>query len=133
MVKKIPYQESLMFLRLEKRTPRGKGVGGIKHWLTEEDRLFLLWSWMAGWTAARSARELPCSPATVRKIRLEFIFDLNMVFELGVMLKTAPRQFQCQYCCEIQPSRSKCMRHVIAHFLGNNWARTAPIEDVEFL
>ena len=122
-----------MFLRLEKRTLRGQGVGGIKHWLTEEDRLFLLWSWMAGWRAARSARELPCSPAIVRKVRLEFLSDLNMVFELGVMLQVAPRQFQCQYCSEIRPSRPKCMRHILAHFVPIGWAKTAPVESVEFL
>ena len=122
-----------MFLRLEKRTPRGQGVGGIKHWLTEEDRLFLLWSWMAGWTAAPSARELPCSPAIVRKVRIEFIRDLTLVFKLPVLLQVAPRQYECQYCCEIRPSRSKGMRHVLAHFLPDYWARTARIEDVELL
>ena len=133
MAKKILYQESPMFLRLEKRTPRGQGVGGIKHWLTGEDRLFILWSWMEGWTSARTAREVPCSPATIRKIKLEFIFDLDLVFELGVMRQVAPRQFQCQYCCEIRPSRSKSMKHILSHFLGNDWARTAPIGDVEIL
>lgn len=133
MAKKITYQESPMFLRLKNRTPRGQGAGGIKHWLTGEDRLFLLWGWMEGWSSARAARELPCSPATVREVHLDFIFDLNLVFELPVMLQVAPRQFRCQYCCEIRPSRSKCMRHILAHFLGNDWARTAPIENVEFL
>ena len=133
MAKKVQFGVSPMVMRLEKRTPRGQGVGGVKHWLTGEDRLFILCAWMEGWTSARTARELPCSPATIRKIKLEFIFDLNMVFELGVMQQVAPRQFQCNYCCEIRPSRSKCMRHVLAHFLSNDWARTAPIEQVEIL
>ena len=133
MATKFKAVESPMLLRLRNRIPRGQGVGGIKHWLTGEDRLFLLWAWMEGWTSARAARELPCSPATVRNVRLEFIFDLNMVFELPVMLKVAPRKIQCQYCCEILPSRSKCMRHVLNHFLGYAWARTAPIETVVFL
>ena len=133
MANKITSEVSPMFLRLEKRTPRGQGLGGIKHWLTGEDRLFLLWAWMSGWSSARAARELPCSPATVRKVHVEILLDLDFVFMLPVMLQVAPRQFQCQFCSEIRPSRPKCMRHILAHFLPINWAKTAPVERVEFL
>ena len=133
MAKKTLPEESPMWLRLQKRTPRGQGPGGIKHWLTDADRLFLLWAWMSAWSNARAARELPCSPAVVGKFHRDLIFDLNIVFELPVMLQVGPRQFQCQYCSDIRPHRIKCMRHVLRHFMPIEWALTAPIERVVIL
>ena len=133
MVKKIAYQESPMFLRLKTRTPRGQGPGGTKHPLTNEDRLFLIWAWMEGWSNAQAARSLPCSPAVVGQFHLDLILDLNLLFELPVMLQEGPRQFRCQYCGDMRPGRKQCMRHVLRHFMPIEWALTAPIDRVVIL
>ena len=133
MAKKPAYQDSPMYLRLERRTQRGQGPGGIKHWLTDEDRLFLLWAWMSGWSNTKAARELPCSPSVVGRFHLDLIYDLDLVFAMPVMRQVGARKFECQYCSDIKPSRMKSMRHIVGHYLPIEWALTAPLERVVIL
>ena len=133
MARKAKTEESPIWLELQKRVPRGEGAKGTRHWISNEDRLYVLWWWSKGWTLTRTAEGVPCSPMTVRNIRVEFMRNPHLIFKLPVLLQVGPRAYQCQFCTEIRPTRTKCMRHILAHFLPLEWAKTAPVEEIEFL
>lgn len=112
---------------LAERTPRAR------HRLRDEDRLFMLWAWSRGWSAGHAACGVPCSGRIARLYRQEVMDNPGSIFVLPVLLQIGPRKFQCQFCTETRVTRLKCMRHVLAHILPINYAKTAPIEHIEFL
>ena len=108
------------------RPPRAKNAH-----LDDDDKLVIVYGLSRGWSAAKIADALPASIGTVKRYKAQIMDNPGLVFELQVLVQTAPRSFQCQLCREQRQSRSKAMRHVLAHVLPYEVARDIRLDDVE--
>ncbi|MCI0825936.1 MAG: hypothetical protein J4N90_14405, partial [Chloroflexi bacterium] len=52
-------------------------------------------------------------------------------YELSLYIQMDARKFQCRICGEIRTTRTKVMRHILAHFLPDEIARMAEVNIVE--
>ena len=120
--------------RRELRTPAKKSSNGkVGFYLDNEDRLFILWAWSNQWTPPKTAQHIPCSPDTVRAYKKQVVLDPKIVFDLRVLVQLGPRSYRCQFCGAIRSTRTRCMRHILAHLLPVGWAKTVPLDDFETL
>ncbi|MDA1129865.1 MAG: hypothetical protein O2913_14410 [Chloroflexi bacterium] len=112
--------------RVKDRPPKAKHAH-----LDDDDKLVILWGLSRGWAARKIARAVPCSEGSVKNYKNRLFEDPGVLFELPLLLQTAPKVHQCQLCREQRPSRSKAMRHVLSHVLPYEVARDIRLDDVE--
>ena len=111
--------------RVKGRPPRAKNAH-----LDDDDKLVIIWGLSRGWAAAKIARTLPASTATVKNFKARLFDDPGSVFQLPVLVQSGPRFHDCQICGESRASRVRGMRHVLAHILPLEVARDMPLGDV---
>jgi len=96
--------------------------------LDDDDKTLILWGTSRGWTIRKIALTLPASQTTVKNFRAKIFEDPASVFELPVLVTTGPKAHQCRLCGESRESRTKAMRHVLAHILPEEIARGVPLD-----
>ena len=111
--------------RVNNRPPRQKHDR-----LDDDDKLLILHGTTRGWTIKKIALTLPASQTTVKNFRGKIFEDPALVFDLPVLVEIAPKVHQCRLCGESRGSRTKAMRHVLAHVLPEEIARGVPLNGV---
>ena len=96
--------------------------------LDDDDKLLILFGTARAWTIKKIALTLPASQTTVKNFRTRIFDDPVSVFDLPVLMETGPKAHQCRLCGEIRVSRTKAMRHVLAHILPEEIARGVPLD-----
>ena len=130
----MPYRKlSPIEERLKERVPRVKSPDGRTRQLSMLDELMIVWGWAEGLSGSEIARRIPCHQTWVYEFKKDAIADLRRIFDLPVLLQLGPRKFQCQICSETRPTRIRAMRHVLAHIMSQEWAMTAPVDQIRFL
>lgn len=109
--------------RVKNRPPRQK-----HDHLDDDDKMLILFGTSRGWTIKKIALTLPASQTTVKSFRTKIFEDPVSVFNLPVLVETAPKAFQCRLCGESRESRAKAMRHVLAHILPEEIAKGVPLD-----
>ena len=109
--------------RVKNRPPRQKHDR-----LDDDDKLLILHGTSKGWTIKKIALTLPAGQTTVKNFRTKIFEDPVSVFELPVLVQTGPKAHQCRLCGESRGSRTKAMRHVLAHILPEEMARGVTLE-----
>jgi len=98
--------------------------------LDDDDKLLILHGTSRGWTVKKISLTLPASQTTVKSFRAKIFEDPTTMFDLPVIVETAPKAHQCRLCGESRRSRTKAMRHVLAHILPEEIARGIPLDGV---
>ena len=96
--------------------------------LDDDDKMLILFGTSRAWTIKKMALTLPASQTTVKNFRTKIFNDPMSLFELPVLVETAPKVHQCRLCGETRGSRTKAMRHVLAHILPEEIARGVPLD-----
>ena len=109
--------------RVKNRPPRQK-----HDHLEDDDKILILFGTSRAWTIKKMALTLPASQTTVKNFRTKIFNDPISVFELPVLIEIAPKTHQCRLCGESRGSRTKAMRHVLAHILPEEIARGVPLD-----
>ena len=96
--------------------------------LDDDDKLLILHGTSRGWTIKKIALTLPASQTTVKNFRTKIFNDPVTVFGLPVLSEISPKSHLCRLCGESRGSRTKAMRHVLAHILPEEIARGVPLD-----
>ena len=89
-------------------------------WLNAEEQRFILCALRDRWSAARIGRALGINAATVRRFRMRYWSDPELLFDLE-LYEMAGRSvedlFRCLVCGDRVKGREDMDRHILTHFL----------------
>ena len=92
----------------------------------------MIWGWSRGWSANRIATAIKISERVIWNYKARVVRSPAVVFyQLSLYIQMDAHKFQCRICGEIRTTRTKVMRHILAHFLPDEIARTAALSVVE--
>ena len=107
------------------RDPKRRVIGA-------DEKQAMIWGWSRGWSANRIATAIKISERVIWSYKERVKRSPAVVFyELSLYIQMDARKFQCRICGEIRTTRTKVMRHILAHFLPDEIARTAAVNVVE--
>ena len=104
------------------RAPRDSAQ--YHNWLTAQDRRFILWGIKERWPAVRIADALSVNEATVRRFRKRYWDDPSLILELDLcemMGRAKDEEYRCLVCEERVITQRGVQRHVLEHFLEEQW------------
>ena len=99
-----------------------------KSHLSVDEKHTVIWGMTRGWSVEKTARAIGRGGSTVWRYRNKIATYPKLVFsELNLYVQLAPHSFQCRICGESRSTRTKAMRHVLAHILPEEIARGVPL------
>ena len=89
-------------------------------WLNAEEQRFILWALRDRWSAARVGRALSVNAATVRRFRMKYWEDPELLLDLGLYEmagRSVENLFRCLACGDRVKGRRDMDNHILSHFL----------------
>lgn len=110
------------FKRLGKVKENNRGVLGA------EEKLVIIWGMTRGWSKAKTARMIGRSTSPIGRYIHRIVYRPHTVFDdLQLYSQIADRKWGCRICGEFMKTRTRIMRHILAHFLPMEIAKFATL------
>lgn len=105
--------------RFRERVPKRSGED-LHAWLNAEEQRFILWALRDRWSAARIGRALGVNAATVRRFRMKYWEDPELLLDLQLYEmagRSVENLFRCLVCGDRVKGRKDMDSHLLTHFL----------------
>ncbi len=96
--------------------------------LSAEEKLVIIWGLIRGWSKAKTARLIGRSSSPIGRYKNRIAHKPQIVFDdMDLYSQLAERKWGCRICGEFRKTRTRIMRHVLAHFLPIEIAKVATL------
>ena len=110
------------FKRLGQVKENNRGVLGA------EEKLVIIWGMTRGWSKAKTACMIGRSTSAIARYKNRIVHRPQIVFDdMDLYSQLAERKWGCRICGEFRTTRTRIMRHVLAHFLPIEIAKVATL------
>ena len=96
--------------------------------LSTEEKLVIIWGFTRRWSKAKTASMIGRSTSAIARYKNRIVHRPQIVFDdLRLYSQLGDRKWGCRICGEFMKTRTRIMRHILAHFLPIEIAKVATL------